>query len=78
VALPGVGLKIASTGAVRLEGVVGVDVPFTNGHATLLVAVGREDELPEADVLARSLATTDEAGGEGWRAWRLRLRLVEG
>jgi hypothetical protein len=76
--LPGVDFEIASTGAVRLEGIVGMDVPFTDGRTTLLVAVGREGELPGTDVLTRRLSTANEASGEGWRAWRLHLWLVEG
>ena len=75
--LPSVRLTIAPTGAVRLEGVAGVDVPFIEGRAHLLMTVGREGELPTTDDLAQALATTDETEGEAWRAWRLRLKLIE-
>ena len=75
--LTGMQLDIAPTGAVRLQGVAGADIPFLEDRANLLVVVGVEGELPTAYALARALTATDAAEGETWQAWRLRLRLVE-
>lgn len=68
---------VSASGAVLIEGEVGIDVVPPAGDSRLLVVLGAVGELPEPDVLRRQLAGRAETEGEMWRAFAEEVTLHE-
>lgn len=64
--------QIAGTGAVRLHVTLGRELVLPRGEATLLLAIGRPDELPGTAELERVLGQ-----GSPKRPWRLIRQVVD-
>lgn len=67
-------LEIAASGAVRVAGVVGEEIPLPPGEWDLILAVGRPRRLPDAAAIERALGDGPPGSGS-WTAHRLRVRM---
>lgn len=59
--------EIAASGAIRIAGRLGDELPLRPGATAVLAAVGRPGDLPEASAVAARLRGETADGDDGWR-----------
>ncbi len=82
VALPGVLIDRASTGAFRLTGTIGETLPLDEGPQRLIVLVHSEGNAPKLAKLYKQLNIIENSlnplVGNGWQAWRVDVAVDSG
>ena len=70
-------LAVSDSGAVRLDAIIGPELPAATGVSQLLLVLGTPTTLPAAETAARASRETGTGAGDAWRAYRITLDVGE-